>query len=110
MRHKTPTNRTRPYRRNFPYQSPTFGTKKHPKSGKDSVYYWWWEYLRRNPQYRKTCESGGLGPLADLYKDFGDVRNDNFKAWWKENDRGAMLFARPPAEVSVRVLVERDKV
>lgn len=48
--------------------------------------------------------------LSDHYKDFGDVRGDDFKIWWSENDRGARLFAEPKAEDSVRVLEEGERV
>lgn len=82
--------------RHFPYQHPTFGTDKKPKTPRhweDTVYYWWWAYLKRSEKYLKTCESGGKGELAKLYKDFGDVRGDSFKKWWNEGERGANLFA-----------------
>ena len=98
--------------RHFPYKHPTFGTAKRPKPAsawESSVYYWWWAYLKRNKEYLACCESGGKGELADLYSDFGDVRGDNFKAWWSENDRGARLFAEPKVEESVRVLEEGEK-
>jgi hypothetical protein len=32
--------------------------------------------------------------MASLYSDFGDVRGDDFSAWWG-NNRGAELFAEP---------------
>ena len=57
----------------------------------------------------KCCESGGKGKLSNLYKDFGDVRGDSFKAWWSEGDRGAELFADPPVEESIRILKSGDE-
>ena len=60
-----------------------------------SVYYWWWEYLRRNEQYKKCCENRGRGPLAKLYADFGDVHESDFVQWWRNEDKGARLFAEP---------------
>jgi hypothetical protein len=47
-----------------------------------SPYYWWWAYLRRNKQYLDCCNKDGKGALAKLYMDFGDVRSDDFRAWW----------------------------
>jgi hypothetical protein len=38
------------------------------------------------------------------------VRGDDFKAWWREGDRGATLFAEPAVEVSVRILNEGDAI
>ena len=107
---KEPTNRPI---RHFPYQHPTFGTKNRPtseRSWKRSVYYWWWAYLKRSHEYLACCEAGGKGKLATLYKDFGDVRGDDFKAWWREGDRGATLFAEPAVEVSVRILNKGDAI
>lgn len=97
----------RPYQRHFQYKHPTFGTKKSPKpksAWEGTVYYWWWQYLRRNQDYLSCCEQGGTGRLSELYKDFGDVRDDDFKKWWIEGGRGAHLFAEPQAEDSIRVM------
>lgn len=96
-------NKFNPGARHFPYKHPLFGTKNNPKSGNNSVYYYWWAFLRRNKDYLACCESGGTGPLADLYADFGDVRGDDFKAWWTEGGRGVRLFAEPPT-ANVEVL------
>lgn len=92
----------------FPHPHPTFGTKKNPKpqtAWQRSVYYWWWEYLRRNENYKQTCQNGGKGKCATLYKDFGDVFATDFKTWWSEGDRGARLFAEPPTP-SIQVIEE----
>ena len=97
--------------RHFPYKSPRFGTNRKPvptSAWENTVYYWWWAYLKRNLDYLACCESGGAGKLASLYGDFGDVRGDDFKAWWvfkiEGESRGAYLFAEPSVESSVKVL------
>lgn len=80
----------------FAAPHPTFGTKNNRKTlgyQQRSPYYWWWAYLRRNEAYLQCCANGGIGKFADLYKDFGDVRSDDFHKWWTEDDRGARLFA-----------------
>jgi hypothetical protein len=59
-----------------------------------SVYYYWWEYLRRNEAYRRTCERKGKGPLSKLYRDFGDVYGVEFWEWWKAH---VDLFCEPAA-------------
>lgn len=85
-------------KRHFPYQHPTFGTKKNPKTishWKVSVYYWWYEYLKRNEDYKKTCLKQGKGKCSKIYEHFGDVFEIEFKQWWTESDRGAFLFAEP---------------
>lgn len=58
-----------------------------------SVYYYWWEYLRRHEGYRVTCMNGGVGEHADLYRDFGDVHANDFWGWWREH---TLLFSEPP--------------
>ena len=60
---------------------------------KCSVYYYWWEYLRRHGGYRQTCESMGKGKYTELYADFGNVHEGDFWGWWTEH---AELFAEPP--------------
>ena len=65
---------------------------------KRSPYYWWWAYLRRSAAYLQCCAAGGTGPLADLYADFGDVREDDFHKWWTTGQRGPHLFAEQKLE------------
>ncbi len=56
-----------------------------------SIYYYWYEYLRRSDDYKKCCERGGKGKLAKLYADFGDVfdtaniKQEAFKNWWRQH-------------------------
>ncbi len=86
---------------------PTFGTAKNRKSDafqKRSPYYWWWAYLKRNQDYLVCCANGGQGRLADLYKDFGDVRDKEFRVWWQEERRGARLFGERQLEVKFHEL------
>jgi len=58
-----------------------------------SVYYYWWEFLRINPEYRREARLGAesSNPVA---RDFGDpVRYGSFEGWWRE--RGRYLFCEP---------------
>jgi len=104
----------------FAYKHPTFGRSKIEKTQeryKNSVYYLWWEFLRRSTAYKKCCASGGKGKMKNIYQDFGDVFTTDFKTWWQTNERGASLFAEqlppkmtlidemPDASISVQVLV-----
>lgn len=98
--------------RHFPYQHPTFGRGKKKKADsawKRTIYYAWWSYLKRNDEYLQTCANGGKGSHSWLYADFGDVRGDDFKAWWSEDGRGARLFSEPPSQETIRV-VSKDEV
>lgn len=57
-----------------------------------SVYYFWWEYLRRNERYQLICnafrdyDTGILDEICDneklIYEDFGDVFSVSFHKWW----------------------------
>jgi hypothetical protein len=74
----------------------------------ESVYYFWWEFLRRHEGYKKTCETGGKGKYAKLYADFGNVHGVSFREWWNEGNRGARLFSEPPLPNTVTVLSSAD--
>jgi hypothetical protein len=61
---------------------------------KCSVFYYWWQYLRYNPDYQDTCANGGVGPCADIYADFGNLYGQTFQAWWQTHN---YLFEEKPA-------------
>ncbi len=69
-----------------------------------TVYYWWYEFLKRNEDYRRCCERGGKGQLAKLYADFGNVHTLSFSHWWQEEKRGERLFAEPVSPIELREL------
>jgi hypothetical protein len=96
--------------RHFAFKHPLF-RKERTDLGvpwRESVYFLWWEFLRRHDGYRRECERGGGGRYARLYADFGDVHATDFRTWWREGDRGARLFAEPPVVTDVRVVHPRD--
>jgi hypothetical protein len=95
--------------RKFAYKNPTFGRSNAVKATepfKNSVYYLWWEFLRRSDAYKKCCTSGGEGKLKNIYQDFDDVFATDFKTWWQTNERGAFLFAEqlPPKFQPIKVI------
>lgn len=79
-----------------------------------SVYYFWWEFLRRHDGYKDCCARGGAGRYKKLYADFGDVHaydTGDFWKWWtgkldNEWKRGEFLFAEPAA----RRIAVQDRV
>lgn len=90
---------------------PTFGTKnkREPISRQEqSPYYWWWAYLRRNTEYLKCCENEGKGKFAKVYADFGDVRDDQFRLWWRA--KGVELFAEQMSPYKFKELHSKDEV
>jgi hypothetical protein len=77
----------------FIYKHPLF-TKTETARGiwyEESVYYLWFEYLKRNEKYRLFCEEQkGSKQTQALYADFGDIHSVPFKQWWR--DTGRWLF------------------
>jgi hypothetical protein len=57
-----------------------------------SVYYYWYEYLRRHTGYHETCKKDGNGSYAEQFAVFGDVHELSFADWWGQH---FMLFAEP---------------
>jgi hypothetical protein len=97
-------------KRHFSFSHPTFGrsvSDKKTQPFKNSVYYFWYEFLKRSKDYRECCQKCGSGEMAGLYSDFGDVFELDFKTWWQENDRGVYLFAEEPLP-SVRQIKDVD--
>ena len=68
-----------------------------------SLYYFWFEYLRRHKGYKITCLANGKGKYSTLYKDFGNVHQSNFIDWWRQSFH---LFQEPQA---IR-RIDRDKI
>ena len=60
---------------------------------KESPYYWWFQYIKRHSGYLKCCERGGTGKYAKLFRDWGDVRTDDFDDWFFEH--GDSVFREP---------------
>ena len=82
----------------FPHKHPLF-KKKETKRGvyfENSIYNFWFEFLKLNEKYIAACKNKGRG-MKKIYKDFGDIRNKTFKQWWNEKykgtTRGVYLFA-----------------
>jgi hypothetical protein len=94
----------------FKAQHPLFGraSNRLPLSKQQaSPYYWWWAFMRRNPRYVDCCNNNGSGELASLYKDFGDVRDDDFRLWW--NLHGIGLFREQPKELFLKELSSKEQ-
>lgn len=87
---------------------PRIGTKHKRTSTKElekSPYYWYWAYMKRNKEYIKCCDNNGKGKLAKLYKDFGDIRSDDFAEWWGgKNQKGGYLFGEVADDFKLKQL------
>lgn len=84
---------------------------------RNSVYYYWWEYMRRNTRYRLICElfdsaddsalraehsAGVTAAEIELYSHFGNIFATNFLSWWRTHYQ---LFTD---EVSLLVSVRKS--
>ena len=98
------------FRRHFAFRHPLFRQEQSTSGVRwdDSVYYLWWEFLRRHDGYKRTCENGGKGEYEKLYADFGNVHSGVFRDWWTKDDRGARLFAEPPLPNNVVALTPKE--
>jgi len=98
------------FQRHFAFRHPLFRQEQSTSGVRwnNSVYYFWWEFLRRHDGYKRTCENGGKGEYEKLYADFGNVHEGTFREWWAKYDRGARLFAEPPMPSSVRALTPKE--
>ena len=75
----------------YPYREPKPPYPDAP-GWQCSVYFFWYEYLRRHEGYAECCRRGGQGECSALYEDFGDVHNTDFMSWWQTHHE---LFAEP---------------
>jgi hypothetical protein len=79
---------------------------------KETVYYYWWRFLRHSERYRILCETGdnaGDQKLQQVFDDFGDIHSKNFWEWHGEEDglptnRFAWLFGVPVLNKVERVV------
>lgn len=76
-----------------------------PSSVKSSPFYWWFMFLRLNTDYHETAMNNGVGKFSDLYKDFGDVSNTDFKTWWRDH---SYLFAEEPSQYKLKLAENQD--
>lgn len=95
------------FARYFAAKHPLFKAQKTEQGvwWERSVFYFWWEFMRRHEGYRATCKNGGKGRYSKLYQDFGDVHATDFKTWWRQESRGERLFAEPTIPTTVMEVV-----
>lgn len=77
-----------------------YSDENAPRAVKDSPFYWWFMFLRINPDYVATENKNGKGPCSKLYKNFGNVSNTDFKTWWRNH---AHLFAEERSSYRLQV-------
>jgi hypothetical protein len=85
----------------------------------DSIYYWWYQYLRCSERYDSACQRNGKG-MQRIYDDFGDIfayedTSRGFWQWWNEDVigedcvRGEYLFGiRSTSQAEMQAFVGTD--
>lgn len=68
----------------------------------DSVYRWWWEYLRLSPVFWFARETGHAlvdTQMAKTYELAGNLKTSNFRRWWEDTGVNIFAEAKRPARV-----------
>ena len=98
-----------------------FSTRKHPVFGRGGTYsednppegvtrspfYWWFKFLQLNDDYQNAVKGKKSKVSKQIAKDFGDVRNMNFKAWWVKR---VDLFAEPQLNYPMRIATTIEEI
>jgi hypothetical protein len=71
-----------------------------PSTVKSSPFFWWFMFLRLNTDYQDTAKHNGVGKCSELFKDFGDVTNIDFKSWWNVH---SYLFAEEASKYKLKI-------
>lgn len=95
-----------------------FATRRYPLFGRgvysdasppisvvNSPFYWWFRFLQLNDDYAKAVAGKRSKVSRTLVKDFGDVRNTDFKTWWYAHTD---LFAEPESDYKMIVATNAD--
>ena len=72
------------------------------RDAEETVYRWWWEYLRLSPAFwfaRQTGHSLVDPEMAKTYELAGDLKGANFRRWWEETGVNVFAEGRRPAKV-----------
>lgn len=77
-------------------------TEEELKGAEQSLYKWWWEFLRESQEYPPKGRGKKNPEIVKLYGIFGDL-GDDFRTWW--TGRGRYAFCEPTGS-SVGVLYD----
>jgi len=91
---------------------PTFGRgpyndQKPPSTVTSSPFFWWFKFLQLNEDYKTTELNRGKGVCSEIYKDFGNISNVDFKTWWSSHSH---LFAEKPTKFSLKVAKDNSEI
>jgi len=80
------------------------------EAAEDSVYRWWWQFLRLSPVFWYAQHTGHTPTdpqLAEIYQQAGDLTKGSFMAWWQRTGRHVFEEARRPHSLR---LVDVDNI
>ena len=75
-----------------------------PDRWRDNIYFYWWEFLRRNEGYIRHCEDPIDSEYSQLFEDFGDVRSNDFASWWERCCERQLFQPRDTQEVDLQAV------
>lgn len=73
----------------------------------ESVYYWWWEFMRLSPVFWYARQTGlpiKHPEMAATYALAGDLSRSNFYGWWRDTGCNVFVEAKRPASVQPLLL------
>ena len=71
----------------------------------ESVYYWWWAFMRLSPVFWYARQTGlpiKHSQMSKTYALAGDLSHNDFNKWWR--DTGCNVFAEAKRPASVQML------
>jgi hypothetical protein len=77
------------------------------RDAKESVYFWWWEFMRLSPVFWYARQTGlpiKHPEMAATYALAGDLSRDNFYGWWRDTGCNVFVEAKRPASVQTLLL------
>jgi len=72
------------------------------REAEDTLYYWWWEFVRLSPVLWFAHETGFKPTdkaIANVAASFGDLRSDHFGKWWRTTGTNIFAESKRPSKV-----------
>lgn len=72
------------------------------RAARESIYYWWWAFLRLSPVLWYARQSGArpLNPnICEILDMAGDLSGGNFSKWWQATGKGLFAEKVRPSKV-----------
>jgi len=83
------------------------------EAAEDSVYYWWWAFMRLSPVFWYANQTGLKPVELELTKTLGlvgDLTSGSFGTWWRATGRKIFAEANHPAKLRLIDIDQADRV